>query len=85
MTVRKAGLHGLSGLNVLSPVDLEPSSEEDHVMSPAIHVEAHPFKLELVSLANVTTAVSAVISSVSSPLLMNNSEINRMHKSFEKA
>ncbi|KAJ6664621.1 hypothetical protein lerEdw1_006194 [Lerista edwardsae] len=57
MTVRRAGLHGLSGRSALSPVDLEPSSEEDHVMSPAILAEVHPFKREPVPLANATTAM----------------------------
>ncbi|KAL8185944.1 UNVERIFIED_CONTAM: Thrombospondin-2, partial [Gekko kuhli] len=57
MTVKRDGLHGLNGQNVLSLVVLEPSNEEGHVMSPATLAEAHPFKPESVPLANVTIAM----------------------------
>lgn len=57
---RKAGLPGQSGQNAQSHVDLEPSSEEDHVMSPAILAEVHPFIPGPALLANVTIAVSVI-------------------------
>lgn len=79
MTVKRAGLHGLSGQNVLSLVVLEPSSEEGHVMSPATLARVHPFKPESVLLANVTIAVSAIIFHIffaAHPLLSVRNKIN---------
>lgn len=44
-TVRMAGLHGQSGLSVLSPVAAERNKEADHVTTPATHALAPPSRL----------------------------------------
>lgn len=56
--MKKAGHPGLNGQNALSLVDLEPSNEEGHAMSPAILAEGPPFKQEHVHSGNATIAVS---------------------------